>query len=483
MRSIVFAFIVIVLASCQNESKNVAVIRGQGFMDKQTVKFEWFKKHSADFHPSAVEAKVDSLGAFEVEIPLTAITKGMMVVNESRYDLVLKPNENLTIQIASDSMLLFSGDGAERNRFLHSLSKKAYGSKMNVMMAWYTTDNEFSELYTILEDYLSTRYEALKQATPELLKDKQFVTYFNNGTALDSLDLIMQAPLAYSRKNNIPMDSVKVPEQYDFPIYLSQVQNDNKLTNEDYLHLLNNIIHEDVLTLMDSDSTLTRDETKLSIIMDSLSGSTREYFLVQNIYMKLSIYDECDSSYFIAFDSIKSNADCMAVVDFERARYDKKKAMLGAPLHADFLNTMVYDTANNELTLGAVFAESKHKVLYLDVWSLGCGPCRMAMPHSKKLKEELDGQPVEFIYLTVDNYSDKLWNEVYEVSLTKHNHYRFAKGFGAKMLKLFNTMAVPTYMIVDKEGKLVNYKAERPFDNSFSFNEKLVGQLKELAIK
>lgn len=483
MRRIIYALLVmIVMASCQTENKNVAVVSGKVSVSNPSVKFEWFKQYSTDFHPIAIEAQIDSLNEFEVNIPIDGLTKGMMLIGNERYDLVLKPNESLIVNINNDT-ITFDGEGSDRNRFLYRLSKNPNGSKMQVFQTWYSKGMEFEDFFSYIDTYLETRDSSIILAQVLLKHDKEFVDYFNEETELDRLDLINHAPLAYSRMKQVSTDSMRIPAPYRNAISLHTVQNDDYLKHDAYLSFLNSIIHDHAMTLMAVDTSLTKDEATLSIIMDSLHGKTQEHYLVQTIYMKLSIYDECDSSFFMAFDSIGKNTNCIAVVEAEKDKYQKKKAMLGAPLHADFLSTIVYDTANNELTLKEVFANSAQKVLYLDIWSLGCGPCRMAMPHSKKLKEELKEESIEFIYLTVDNYSDELWNEVFEVSLTQNNHYRFAKGFSAKMLKLFNTMAVPTYMIIDKQGHLVSYKADRPLKNGFSFNEELVEQLRELSKK
>lgn len=118
-------------------------------------------------------------------------------------------------------------------------------------------------------------------------------------------------------------------------------------------------------------------------------------------------------------------------------------------------------------------------MIYLDIWSLGCGPCRIAMPLSKNLKEKLKGYPIEFVYITVDNFNDNLWSEVFKVSLGKENHYRFEKGFDAKLLEELSIMAVPTYLMIDKNGKLISYKAERPYNNMMQENPELEKKLIE----
>jgi hypothetical protein len=52
---------------------------------------------------------------------------------------------------------------------------------------------------------------------------------------------------------------------------------------------------------------------------------------------------------------------------------------------------------------------------------------------------------------------------VYKVSQTEENHYRFKKGFDSKLHQLLSIIAVPTYLLIDKEGNLVSYNADKPY--------------------
>ena len=111
------------------------------------------------------------------------------------------------------------------------------------------------------------------------------------------------------------------------------------------------MVRSNVKKIMSADTSLKKDEVKLSIIMDSLSGTTRECYLVQEIYYNLSIYDKYDSLMVSAFNTIKTDNNCIRVVETELDKYNMKKGMIGAPLHDDFLQTILYDTSNTKITI------------------------------------------------------------------------------------------------------------------------------------
>ena len=217
--------------------------------------------------------------------------------------------------------------------------------------------------------------------------------------------------------------------------------------------------------------------------MDSLTAKTREHYLAQDIYNNLTIWDYYDSLTIETFKSISLDENCLFIINKEIEKFDIKNAMLGMPLNKDFLTTVIFDTANVKMTIGDVVNKLKGKVIYLDTWSTNCGPCLMAMPLSKKLKEKLTDEPIEFVYITVDKDSENLWDKVFEVSQTRKNHYRFEKEFNSKLHNMFSIRAVPTYLLIDKQGNLVSYNAERPFNMSWQVNLKLEEKLIELADK
>lgn len=471
----------LLLISCtQQEQKNLAIIQGKVLYDIDEIKFEWFKEHSADIKPQTYIAKVDSVGNFTVEIPIQQLSKGMMITNNQRYDLVLIPEDHIKVSITKDS-IIYSGKGAEKNNFLQELSQNKKCSRMDIMMSWYREEHELNDFYIMIDEYINTRKMEFEKFSSSHTLQKEFIDYFNIENQLDYVDLYEQAVIAYSRKNGIPIDSLEIPVEFEKQYSIQGLLNDKYLVYSNYLHILNGMIRSNVERIINADTSLKRDEVKLSIIMDSLSGRIREHYLVQGIYYNLSIYDKYDSSMVSAFNTIKTDENCIKVVETELIKFNKKKEMIGAPLHNDFLQTILCDTSKTKMTIAEVLSKSKGKVIYLDIWSLGCGPCRMAMPLSKKLKEKLKDYPIEFIYLTVDNYSDKLWDEVFKVSLTQDNHYRFEKGVNSKLHELFNIMAIPAYILIDKKGNLVSYNAERPYNRMMQENPELEKILIDLA--
>jgi Thiol-disulfide isomerase and thioredoxins len=199
------------------------------------------------------------------------------------------------------------------------------------------------------------------------------------------------------------------------------------------------------------------------LMLDSLKGKTQQYVMANWICSDLS-QDRLDTFIYDKFKKLESDPLAIKTVDKALEKYYQKRSLLGQPLNVNFINTQLEDTAGNAISFGKMMEKFKGKVVYLDVWGLGCGPCRGAMPYSKRVREKLSNKPVEFIFLTIEGMDKKRWEEAFKVSLVKENHYRLTEGWQAPLLKFMAINWVPCYMIIDKEGKLASYSAPSPFD-------------------
>lgn len=479
---ITVACISVMFACTSPKPSQTATLSGKVAHKVKEVQIVQIKKNAAELNPKNYTAFVDSSGNFSFKIAIEELSTGILKIENQRYDIALAPGDNLSLTVEGDS-IFFDGKGAPKNNFLHVLSLNDTCSMSNIIRSWYNEPHELDEFYPMIDAYAKARQSELEAYSAKQALSPDFVAYLQDETDINSVFLNQYAIKAFARKNRIPMDSVVVPKAYEKNYTIRGILNDKLLPQRNYTMVLSALIYFNVQDILSETPSFNKDSVELAIIMDSLTGKTREHYLVEKINNAFSFEDRYDSTLVAAYNTIKQDKNYRAVFNHVLHVYNQKQSMIGKPLADSVAQTLIRDTSDVEMTLGEMLSKRKGKVVYIDMWSLGCGPCRKAMPFSKKLTEKLKDLPVDFVYLTVDKYSDKLWDQVYKVTETHHNQYRFEKGFYSKLHEVFNITYVPNYMIVDKNGNLVSYNAERPFSGNWQENTELEKTLADLAME
>lgn len=128
-----------------------------------------------------------------------------------------------------------------------------------------------------------------------------------------------------------------------------------------------------------------------------------------------------------------------------------------------------------ELTLTEIIKANKGKVIYIDFWASWCGPCRQEMPSSLKLHQNLHGEDIVFVYISIDKNEAAWKRSMNSLKITdKGQHYRRNQDEMIEFLKFFYIYSIPHYMIIGKDSQIANSDALPPS------NVKLERQLRKL---
>jgi thiol-disulfide isomerase/thioredoxin len=115
----------------------------------------------------------------------------------------------------------------------------------------------------------------------------------------------------------------------------------------------------------------------------------------------------------------------------------------------------------------SIVAKYRGKVVYVDFWATWCGPCRAGIKEIGPLKEELKDENVAFVYITNETSPEATYKNM--IPTIKGEHYRLKQDEFNYLSAKFQITGIPHYVLVDKEGKIVNPNL------GFSSNQELKG--------
>lgn len=105
------------------------------------------------------------------------------------------------------------------------------------------------------------------------------------------------------------------------------------------------------------------------------------------------------------------------------------------------------------------------KYVYIDVWATWCGPCKAEIPHLEKVEQAFHGKNITFVSLSVDKQSDKRkWADFVKSGTLQSIQVLADKDFSSDFVKKFNINAIPRFILIAPDGKIVSANALRPSD-------------------
>ena len=113
-------------------------------------------------------------------------------------------------------------------------------------------------------------------------------------------------------------------------------------------------------------------------------------------------------------------------------------------------------TDESQVAFKDILKKYKGKTLVIEVWASWCGDCVKSMPKVKEL--QANNPDVSYLFLSADKTADK-WKIGIEKHELKGDHYMMNDGMKGVFGKAIDLDWIPRYIVVDKTGKIVLYRA------------------------
>lgn len=198
-------------------------------------------------------------------------------------------------------------------------------------------------------------------------------------------------------------------------------------------------------------------------------GSYLSGYLLRKQCRKISV-DSVKFLYSAFADSVKNSSVGYEVLSYVYPLIDDNEFRMKNPLIDQEFNKRlaairsIHDFRLQDMSGKWIdLARLKGKYLVLDVWASWCKPCIKNIPAWNALLKQYDPQVIQFISVSLDTEVGP-WKKAVEqhkpggLKLIEPNEFTSLFAIYCKALR------VPTYIIVDPAGRVINYDAPQPVE-------------------
>lgn len=275
---------------------------------------------------------------------------------------------------------------------------------------------------------------------------------------------------------------------WDKAMHLEKVSNDEALVSYWYYQYTREYaqsyqtFYKEKVSFTNDDRREGKQHTKhAEVINEYFSGEALESGLASLVF---------DAAYQLDYEKSLINLYEQFVEKYPGSRYTQYLTPEIQPIIAyhevktDQLNEGIhifeeYDEIN---TFEELVEPLKGKVIYLDLWATWCGPCIEEFQNLEGLKEHFkDSKEVNFLYLSIDKdpSSKNKWKKFINLYNLKGIHIMANKNLFDAIHEKFGSphksggymFSIPRYIIINKEGEVVESTAKRPSDKDALYKQ------------
>ncbi|MDH5399311.1 MAG: TlpA family protein disulfide reductase [Cyclobacteriaceae bacterium] len=425
-------------------------------------------KHTIDF---------DSRGMATLELGLKYDQPATILLNQQFISNVYIPKgEGIGVILSNQSdktICVFSGTKARENRLLLQLRKDDLLPV--TISSFYAGITEPFAYRRYLEERRARQLEIIKQWDKEIPLSEAFKAHVSKEVKYAFLNSLFVHEISYGTmlEKEIRPDFFKGVDAVDF-------NTDFSFSSLMYQEAIRYYVQ---FYLFPYTRSKFEDDSNLKVFYNTadsvFTGSTRYYAMAHFIGMARMFKLE-DAFNTLLNDFLNKCTDTeireLILAEYGSANRDFKGRAFPDVVMKEGLETI----EGRKLSFNNMLDHYRGKLIYLDLWSVGCKPCIKEFPNSARLSKELRGKDVAFVYLSIDGgiYRDKpdqyqtLWSKYTAETGGKENHYILHST--ASIMNWLQFNAIPRYLILDKEGRIIDADADRPGDKK---TEKLLQDL------
>ncbi len=402
--------------------------------------------------------KVETDGSFSFNTEISTPQYFTLRAGRVRHTLFMSPGNTSFVSFNFENLEEepnFTGDNSEYNSIIRQNNR-----------IFSTLTQDFTALYQLPKDEFLAKLDSAKSEVEKLIpspekKNKEFAEMEMARANYSVKEMLYNYPNYNARINKV--EHIPNPSDYSF---MAEVDFNNikHISINEYTNLIFNHLKSEYWTIISNDSNKGISEFEQNLIFFDLVDS-----LVSNPTLR-DLYKHNQTQGTIKFSSIEVAENIgnhfLDIATFppylKRIEHSLAKRMLLAP-----------GKIAPEFTLEGIDGETyslsdfRGQLVYVDFWATWCGPCRRQIPYLTKLKETYKGKPIVFIAISIDDNKEAWTKMVKEEKLGGYQFYA-EKAWQSDAAQQYQITGIPTFVLIDAEGKIIEYPAPRPSDEETS---------------
>lgn len=418
------------------------------------------------------EVKLDSIGTCDFEFKLSKPTLADISIGERINRIYLEPGYKLFINVdeKNEVQIKYTGTGSEVNNYLVQvalLQKKIEqaGGKNIFELEQEGFLDRLDSLKSSLADFHQHYIDTVQ--LPEKL-----IGLMEKRNAISVLTLRQIYGWNYGTQHNFDIpEKLNVMEEIPFDTtLLNSGMGEYAMMLHMYMNLkfyfppFVNKTQEEIENLrMEVPAIIDKE-----IQYNNYPPFMKEFLRAKNIdywMLTLGLLPGVDTLY----SNFKRQCPASAYIAAIEGLYNDWLALSPGSQAPDFKGTTL---EGKKFTL----SDLKGKVVYVDVWATWCAPCIEEIPYAKKLQKEFEANDnVEFLYVSIDRDKEAWKKFILKDKRWKGLHINQQQEQTDLFWKAYKMSGVPTYILIDQAGNIVDAKAARPSDGKV--NDQIKGLL------
>lgn len=380
-------------------------------------------------------------------------------------------NLNINPPINAKSNIEYKGDNAEGHRLFNSLDRELIADVENS----YEQDTSAS----IIEKKINAKREKELTELSRLSKDgsisklyadfaKLDILYYYAGSLADAMFIKYYfANLAKERKERDSIVKQEFITEWERSFKVMPLDLPEAIKSE-YFQYYARIYYEWLHYIGNKKTAAQGHLSNYRLINERFKGKIREYLIAKYIYYYVVQAGRYEQSLVDIYEKFTWQYPQSDYIPFLKDKVDRimvyqRTKEKDFTLDQKFLSEYKNINSVNEL-LNAL----KGSAYYVDIWATWCSPCKEEFRYNPALLFLLKSQKIKMLYISIDkDEADDDWKNMIKYYNLSGIHLRASEQLSKDLnhnLGKNDIFGIPRYLLVDKNGKIVNDNAERPSD-------------------